>query len=310
MSFDQAIQALGSTPIPGEAATGQSARYEPEFERLQAEIDKLTALSGAAPDWQLVITEASTVLTAKSKDLMAASYLSAGLRETRGWAGLADGLNLIKTMLATFWEGVHPVKLRARKSAIDWLLDRMKAVLEPVQVNAGERADAEACLAQIDAIVAFGEGRWENDPPTVWAMGQIIKEKIAAMPQAEPAGAEKPGNSGSATGASGAGGGAAAFSLTPAGIPAGRAEAYRQIIAAAEFLTALEPHSPVPYLLRRAASWGGMSLPQLYVELQRTGSAWDLVLAGMPEAGAAGAASAVAAAAPAAGASAAPHGDF
>jgi predicted component of type VI protein secretion system len=206
---------------------------------------------------------------------------------------------------------VHPLKLRARKSAIDWLLDRMKVVLEPVPVNADERADAEACLAQIDAIVAFGEGRWENDPPTVWAMGQIIKEKIAAMPQADPAGAEKPGRSGSASRANSAAGGAAAFSLPPAGIPAGRAEAYRQIIAAAEFLTAIEPHSPVPYLLRRAASWGGMSLPQLYVELQRTGSAWDLVLAGMPEVGAAGAMQAVAsAAAPAPAASPAQHGDF
>jgi type VI secretion system protein ImpA len=174
-------------------------------------------------------------------------------------------------------------------------------------VNAGDRADAEACVAQINAIVAFGEGRWENDPPTVWALGQIIKDKIAAMPQAEPAPA---GKAGGAAGGS-PGGTAASFSLPPGGIPAGRAEAYRQIIAAAEFLTALEPHSPVPYLLRRAASWGGMSLPQLYVELQRTGSAWDLVLAGMPEAGAAGAAYAAApAAAAAAAASPAPTGDF
>jgi type VI secretion system protein VasJ len=308
MSFDQAIQALGSNPIPGEAATGTSARYEPEFERMQAEIDKLTSLSGAAPDWQLVIAEASSVLAGKSKDLMAASYLSAGLREANGWAGLADGLNLIKTMLATFWEGVHPGKLRARKSAIDWLLDRLKVVLEPVPVNPGDRADAEACLAQIDAIVAFGEGRWENDPPTIWALGQIIKDKIATIPQAGPAAAGKPGG---APGASSGGAAhlAAAFALSPAGIPAGRAEAYRQIIAAAEFLTALEPHSPVPYLLRRAASWGGMSLPQLYVELQRTGSAWDLVLAGMPEAGAAGA-SAAAASSPSPAADAAPRGDF
>ncbi len=308
MRFDQAIQALGSTPIPGADATGQSARYEPEFERMQAEIDKLTSLSGAAPDWQLVAAEASSVLSGKSKDLMAASYLSAALRETRGWAGLADGLNLIKTMLASFWEGVHPGKLRARKSAIDWLLDRMKAVLEPVPVNPGDRADAEACLAQIEAIVAFGEGRWENDPPTVWALGQIIKDKVAAAAPSEAAAAGKTGSATSSSAGAGAGAGAStSFSLGPAGVPAGRAEAYRQIIAAAEFLTALEPHSPVPYLLRRAASWGGMSLPQLYVELQRTGSAWDLVLAGMPGAGAAGASPA---SAPAAAAGAAPQGDF
>ncbi len=308
MPIDPAIQALGTTPIPGAEAVGQSARYEPEFERLQAEIDKLTALSGAAPDWQAVLSDSSAVLAGKSKDLMAASYLCAALRETRGWAGLADGLNLIKTMLATFWEPMHPAKLRARKAAIDWLLDRMKSVLERVPVGAGERADAEACLALIDGIVAFGEGRWENDPPTVWALGQIIKDKVAAIPAA-PVAAGKPAAPGNATGSPAGGPGAVAYSLPPAGAPAGRAEAYRQIIVAAEFLTALEPHSPVPYLLRRAASWGGMSLPELYAELQRTGTAWDLVLAGLPGGSGGGSSGSPAAAAPAA-ASAAPQGDF
>ncbi|MFO0575164.1 MAG: type VI secretion system protein TssA [Polyangia bacterium] len=46
-----------------------------------------------------------------------------------------------------------------------------------------------------------------------------------------------------------------------------RAEAYQRLTEAAEFLLATEPHSPVPYLVRRAVSWGGMSLGQLLDEL-------------------------------------------
>lgn len=46
-----------------------------------------------------------------------------------------------------------------------------------------------------------------------------------------------------------------------------REDAYRQLIEIANFLGRLEPHSPVPYLLRRAVSWGGMSLEELLPEL-------------------------------------------
>lgn len=46
-----------------------------------------------------------------------------------------------------------------------------------------------------------------------------------------------------------------------------RAEAYARLSEAAEFLIRTEPHSPVPYLIRRAVTWGGMSLVQLLDEL-------------------------------------------
>jgi type VI secretion system protein ImpA len=46
-----------------------------------------------------------------------------------------------------------------------------------------------------------------------------------------------------------------------------RAEAYQQLALAADFLLRTEPHSPVPYLIKRAISWGNMSLSELLAEL-------------------------------------------
>jgi type VI secretion system protein ImpA len=48
-----------------------------------------------------------------------------------------------------------------------------------------------------------------------------------------------------------------------------RAEAYQRLSEAAEFLLRTEPHSPVPHLVRRAVSWGSMSLDALLPELVR-----------------------------------------
>lgn len=48
-----------------------------------------------------------------------------------------------------------------------------------------------------------------------------------------------------------------------------RAEAYHWLAAAAEYLSRTEPHSPTPYLVRRAIRWGNLTLEELLPELVR-----------------------------------------
>ncbi len=46
-----------------------------------------------------------------------------------------------------------------------------------------------------------------------------------------------------------------------------REEAYRQLLLIADYLSHVEPHSPVPYLVRRAVEWGNKPLAELLDEL-------------------------------------------
>jgi type VI secretion system protein ImpA len=46
-----------------------------------------------------------------------------------------------------------------------------------------------------------------------------------------------------------------------------RADAYARLDEVATYLQYLEPHSPVPYLIRRAAEWGQHNAVELYQEL-------------------------------------------
>lgn len=48
-----------------------------------------------------------------------------------------------------------------------------------------------------------------------------------------------------------------------------RAEAYRRLSEAADYLLRTEPHSPTPYLVKRAVEWGAMSLPELLQQIVR-----------------------------------------
>ena len=43
--------------------------------------------------------------------------------------------------------------------------------------------------------------------------------------------------------------------------------AYSELERIAAFLSTIEPHSPAPYLIRRAIQWGGMNLAELYEDL-------------------------------------------
>jgi type VI secretion system ImpA family protein len=51
-----------------------------------------------------------------------------------------------------------------------------------------------------------------------------------------------------------------------------RAEAYRRLSEAADYLLRTEPHSPVPYLVKRAVTWGSKSLEEILQELVRNNS--------------------------------------
>ena len=46
-----------------------------------------------------------------------------------------------------------------------------------------------------------------------------------------------------------------------------RAQAYKMLREAADYLLQAEPHSPTPYLVRRAVSWGNMTLAELLREI-------------------------------------------
>ena len=46
-----------------------------------------------------------------------------------------------------------------------------------------------------------------------------------------------------------------------------RESAYRTLERVADFLQHIEPHSPTPYLIRRAVNWGRLPLPELMQQI-------------------------------------------
>ncbi len=168
---------LGKKPISSDSPTGTSVRYEPEFEELQAEIDKLVSLSGGIPDWGKVVKLSEEILKEKSKDLLVASYLCGGLVETEGLSGLHEGIIVFKGLVTNFWEQLFPPlkRKRGRIGATSWLAERLEKVLERREPTEAEAEAAKSCRDALDELDKLLVEHLGEDAPTMQRVIRILR---------------------------------------------------------------------------------------------------------------------------------------
>ncbi len=105
-------------PVEGENPSGESLRYDGTYDQIKearredevfAQGDWSRDLKVA--DWKKVVQLATDALTSKTKDLQIAAWLTEGLakydRQDR-WAGLRDGLQLMRSLQESFWDTIYP----------------------------------------------------------------------------------------------------------------------------------------------------------------------------------------------------------
>jgi type VI secretion system protein VasJ len=281
------LEALGRVPIPGADPAGQPSRYTPEFERLEAEITKLSSLTGGDIDWHAVANDAIAVLSTRSKDLLAAVYLARAWYALEGATGLARGLTVVRDLLTTYWDTLQPavVRLRARRAALLWLSDGLSPLLET------EVPDARwsACLELAQALEADADPRFPDNDSGLGGVRRGLARLAAVavagtpLPGAAPTSeATTPTASAASTGASGD------RPIVTGQTIADRTDALRRLQELAQFFQRTEPHGPIGYLIQRAVKWGDLSFQELYVDLlanhsSAQGEIWHVL--GLPRPG-------------------------
>ncbi|MHC6226206.1 type VI secretion system protein TssA [Pseudomonas sp. X10] len=101
-------------PFDGEHPCGESLEYDADYLDLEAlaqgtpEVEYGSILTQAtAPDWKEV-ARLALALSARSRDLRLAVYLTSAGLNLHGLRGLAAGLALVEALLDEHWEQVHP----------------------------------------------------------------------------------------------------------------------------------------------------------------------------------------------------------
>jgi type VI secretion system protein ImpA len=101
-------------PAPSEPPSGPNLQYTTEFSNLERaaagrperQVGGLV-VAAEPPEWRAVVQASCPLLTA-SKDIRVAITLARALIEVDGFGGLADGLTLVRRLVAQYWDTFHP----------------------------------------------------------------------------------------------------------------------------------------------------------------------------------------------------------
>lgn len=334
-------------PVPGDAPSGPSLRYDPAFLALRqsrTEDDpSLPMREWERPlqkaDWRAVANGCISML-GKSKDLQLAAWLCDAWLRQHQVEGFTAGAQLLDGLVDRYWDSLHPViddgDSEARVAPFVWLNESLPIVMrlqvpllflpdrKPSTLNLsdwdqiivsstgrdqGAAKAAPLTREQLIALVDTRNLRWLSDmyeqlqlaldqwdalskklderlaldAPSLGKVTETLRKLQRACtslmdgrdPRAAPAPAPAPVTGPAETEEPSM---SAAPAMPPApaqdaplptGPIASRADAYRMLEAAAAYLQRTEPHSPTPYLVKRAVTWGQMSLADLMQEILR-----------------------------------------
>ena len=176
---------LGKIPIDEQNAVGEDIRYDDDFEKIEAEIAKLTSPSASNQvDWELVKTLSETILETKSKHLLVSVYLVYALYHLRGIEGLNDGMTVLDGLLETYWDVFYPPlrRVRGRINAIEWLLDKLTKAFESVETIAVESDTKDTLMALLKKIDDF-LNEVLDEPPLFYNLIKLVDMKLV-IPEA------------------------------------------------------------------------------------------------------------------------------
>lgn len=265
------IVALGTEPISAASPVGDPVRYDEIFENLQAQMDRIGSLTGEVVDWKVVVALSSEILKSKSKDLLVMTYLTLGLFETAGYAGLAAAFEAYRSFLKNFWDGCFP-KVKpphGRYNAVQYMAEK---ILPLVELKAGkaakhpgenEKAAVHQCaeaMAQLDEAVTaafISQPETPNLLPVARAF-KTLRDKVGPLVAAPPAAGAPPA-------------GAAAPGTAAAAAPAGAepipetftsaTQAVQATAKIAKYLLTQDDKDARGYRLMRAVHFGGLTTP-------------------------------------------------
>lgn len=254
-------QSVGSTPIRPDAPAGLAARYEPEYEEIQAEIAKLEGLSEQRTDWKKVVALGREILQKKSKDLLIASYVCLGRLEEGGYGGLMSGLACLEGMISNFWEPLYPEakRMRGRIGVLTWLSEKVGASAARRVPEAPEKDTVKVCLERVQTLEKLLDEKMGAESPGLGELRRALQEHLQRLespqsrPEAQAAGADQGVSSSAAPRP--AAQTAAVEIRSPEDVRRVLKDSAGMVRRAVTFTLAQDPQNPWPYRITRTFAW-------------------------------------------------------
>jgi type VI secretion system protein VasJ len=171
--------------IPGAAPAGADLSYDPELERISAELEKLASIEGGLPDWSLVEAESARLLRERSKDLRLMSWWVAGRAHTAGWSALGTALSTYLELARAYWPTLYPPpsRVRARAGQVEWLWNALGKRIAQLSPQAGDASNVRALEPLVASLASFFAEQLKGADPGISQIRTALREKIRALPE-------------------------------------------------------------------------------------------------------------------------------
>ena len=185
------IKNIGETPIEGDSPVGSDVSYEPNFEEITGELEKLSSPTAeGAVNWQRVAELGVIILRDESKNLIVACYLNVALFYTDGMQGFAVGAHILRNLLETWWDTMYPPKKRkkGRINILNWWDDKLQQLLSEQETVIWPQEQRQQLLDDLDGIDSLIADQLEDGPmlrPLKDAVSRLVDEE-APPPEPEP----------------------------------------------------------------------------------------------------------------------------
>src|ERR1700722_555499 len=176
------------TPIAGDNPSGANLRYDPVYDQIKEARRQDDA--GPQGDWQrerkladyrVVVELTSKMIAERSKDLQLAVWLTEAALHREKFAGLLQGLELLRGLLEQFWETLYPEiehgDLEPRIVLLGWVGERLVDAVRFTPITAGgfglihylesRRVGSEEDAAQSEAKQQARQAAITEGKPTV-----------------------------------------------------------------------------------------------------------------------------------------------
>ncbi len=184
-----------TAPISDTAPAGALATFDPEYEKVRAEIAKRDSPSAGKVVWRTVLESGTDILENKSKDLVIASYVAFGLFTERGLDGLVTGCAILAEIIGTYWPGMFPElkRIRGRVSALTWFIDAVGNTLPSYQVTSVDRPAVEALAVASKRLAEVAREKFLDNTPAMRPLVDTAQQLLMSLPEEAPTGPDPVG---------------------------------------------------------------------------------------------------------------------
>lgn len=186
LSINDISSDIGKQDINAQHPAGTSIRYDDDFELLEDEYAKQSALIDRGKlNWEKIIQISLDLLSNKSRDIKVSCYLNRALYECYGFTGLAKGLLINYNIICGYWDGLYPVKPRARANAYEWMTSKMEPLLQdpsiiPALITIEFINALEQCFSTLQLIEDYLNNKLADKAPALGNMRRALSDLLAS----------------------------------------------------------------------------------------------------------------------------------